>query len=590
MQKVASDFTMHRAAEATLDSPSLAPAFVRSADAPLRGLDSSPPLVDGSGLILRLRALLARLTDSQLSLAISGLLFALCAWPLMLTEVPPYQDLPNHLAAATIMDHPAQYPDFVFNGFLKTNAALFTWLHFAGKVVGIRVAARLFALMVLALNALVMPRFVLSMTRSRKKLVIASFFVWPMIHNWFISMGMLDFALAIPLGLVVLMLLNRRRSAPTLENALFIAAAAACTWYAHVFILMVVELLVVVQLAVDVPTQKTWHERFVRARSLVVPLVPATLLVLVSVYKHVTEPAGEMTGYVDTGKLLPPWELAYNMFAEWSYGFTWLSIGALVPCVALAAIGLARRGRTAPFFSPYAFATLGVLFVVVPYITTNWFHVNSRFIPFLWMAFLVRVPDRLPRWLLVSLGLAAATYSIGMGVDFVRLDGDRAKFTAGVAAVPEGAKLLPLLFTRKLTSENTRSLQHAWGFYVMEKETSAPLLFAHSRSFPVMYKEPPPPQFNHLVLESFAPSMGTSSWMCDALRAGGVFVIDCDAAWRARWAEFWSQALPIYDHVLTWDATPEARALIPAAYRQVFQQDRLTIYERVDPKLTALRE
>jgi hypothetical protein len=277
------------------------------------------------------------------------------------------------------------------------------------------------------------------------------------------------------------------------------------------------------------------------------------------------------------------------MFAEWFYGFTWLSIGSLLACLALAFYGLWRRMKSVPFFSPLALVVLGVFFVLTPYIATNWFHVNSRFIPFLWMAFLVRVPERLPKVLRGALVVAAVTYTVGMGVDFVRLDADRAKFTAGMAAVPEGSRLLPLVFSRKLTSENTRSLQHAWGFYVLEKQTSAPLLFAHSRSFPVMYKEPPPPQFNHLVLESFAPSMGKSNWMCDVLRSGGVAVLHEDAAWRERWAEFWRQALPAYDHVLMWDATPEARALVPPEYHVVFTQDRLTIYERDDSKVTASR-
>ena len=591
MQKVAPEFTLPRTSEATLDGPTLSPpGFGRGAEAPLAGLpERAPGLVAAGGLLRQVRYFTARLTDAQLALAISAVLFAISAWPLVLTEVPPYQDLPNHLAAVTIIQHPAQYPDFVFNGFLKTNAALFTWLFFVGKIVGVKVAARLFSLLVLAMNALVMPRFVLALTESRKKLVVASLFLWPMIHNWFVLMGMLDFALGIPLGMITIVLLNRQRRAPSLENGALIAVAAIATWYAHVFVLMVVGLLALIQVAAPA-SGVTLRARLAQAKALILPLVPATLLILVSVYKHVTEPAGAMTGFVDTGKLLPVWELVYNLFAEWFYGFTWLSIGSLVACLALGLIGLARRKKSVPFFSPYALAILGALYVLVPYITTNWFHVNSRFIPFIWMALLLRVPDRLPKALAGALCVAAVTYSAGMGVDFVRLDRDRAKFTAGIPSVPEGSKLLPLIFTRKLTSENTRSLQHAWGFYVVEKETSAPLLFAHSRSFPLTYKEAPEPQFNHLVLEGFAPSMGTSTWMCDVLRSGGIFVKNCEAAWRERWADFWAQAIPEYDHVLMWDPTPEATALVPDAYRTVFQQDRLTVYERVDGAQAAARE
>jgi len=553
-----------------------------------------PPWSSALGLFGRVRDAFARATDRQLALAMSVTLFALAAWPLALVEVPPYQDLPNHLAAVTVITHPERYPEFVSNGFLKTNAALFTWLYFVGKVVGVKVAAKLFALLVLAANALVLPRFVLHFT-NRRTMLVAGLFVWPMIHNWFVSMGMLDFAMGVPLALILLMLLDRRRTAPTWANGALVLATTLLTWYAHVFALMVANLLVAVHLVslgvrtvrpregADERARRDGRAAWLReAQRLIVPQLPAITLMLVSVYQHVTEPVGKMTGYVSTGQLLPPWELAYNLWAEWLYGFTWLSISSFVPAVVLTIYAYVHRKDAPTFFSPAALLTLLFLFVFSPYIATNWFHVNSRFIPFLWMAALVRLPERLDRRLAGLLALSAALYSVGMGVDFVRLDRDRAKFTAGMSAVPEGAKLLPLVFRRKLTSENTRSLLHAWGFYVMEKQTSAPLLFAHSRSFPVMYREAPPPQFNHLVLESFAPSMGTQTWFCDVLRSGGVFEGDCEGAWRAQWRRFWDQATREYDHLLVWDAPVEALAQIPPVYRIAFQQDRLIIFERTD--------
>jgi hypothetical protein len=217
-----------------------------------------------------------------------------------------------------------------------------------------------------------------------------------------------------------------------------------------------------------------------------------------------------------------------------------------------------------------------------PYVATNWFHVNSRFVPFLWLAALARLPDRLPRRALAFLGVCALSYAAGMGADYLRLRRDWSRFTAGISAVPEGARLLPLIFKSKETSENTRALLHAWGFYVVEKLTSAPLLFAHSRSFPVMYRTPPDPQFNHLVLESFAPTMASPDWGCGILRSGGVVTDDCDAAWRGRWADFWRKAEPKFDHVLMWSAPRDVIAQVPSRYRVAFQRDEVTIFERVD--------
>ena len=72
----------------------------------------------------------------------------------------------------------------------------------------------------------------------------ATFFAWPFVHNWFVSMGMLDFALGVPLSLYALLLLSRQQRAWSWPRAAGIAGVAVATWYAHVFALMVAHLLV----------------------------------------------------------------------------------------------------------------------------------------------------------------------------------------------------------------------------------------------------------------------------------------------------------------------------------------------------------
>jgi hypothetical protein len=567
MQKFADEFSLPQH-EAALEAP----------------LGSSPSIELG-GLGRRAASALARLSDQQLALILGAALFLLAAWPLVLVDVPPFQDLPNHLATVAVIRHLDRYPEFVFNGYFKTNSALFTWLLLVGNVVGTTAAARLFAVMVLALGAFAYPQFVLSFA-GRRKMAVSAFFAWPMVHNWFVSMGMLDFALSVPLATILLVLLNEQRKSPTHRRAVGIGLLGVVTWHAHVFPLLVVLLLI----ALEVGLQRTWSARAMLAKALVVPIIPAAALVAQSLRLHATEPAGAMTGYVALGRILPPWELFYNMWAEWFYGFTWLEIATLVPCIGMGLWAMYRWRASVPFFGPVPLAAVAALYFFTPYVTTNWFHVNSRLIPFLWLAALLRLPDRMPRRLFVVLGACALSYTAGMGTDYVRLRRDWARFTAGIGAVPEGARLLPLIFKSKGSSENTRSLLHAWGFYVTSKLTSAPLLFAHSRSFPVMYRTPPEPQFNHLVLESFAPNMATPAWGCGVLWSGGVTTPDCAVAWRSRWADFWRQATPRFDHVLMWEAPRDVLGLVPPDYRLAFQRDELTIFERREaPVPTASR-
>jgi hypothetical protein len=565
MQKVAPEFTTQRSEVALHALPPSGWHTVRR---------SGPGRVVFA-LRNALGSALARATDSELALLIAALLFLLAAWPLSLVALPPLQDLPNHLAATTVIEHPDRYPGFVFNGFFKTNSALFTWLLLVGRLVGVRLAARLFVLLVLALGAIALPRFVLSFA-GRRRMVVASFFAWPMVQNWFVSMGMLDFAMGIPLATFLLVALNAQRQRPSAARALGIALLSVATWHAHVFPLLVVHLLV----ALHVVMRSTWRERGAHALRLAAPLLPSSALVLASLWLQLTEPVGAMTGYQNLRQMLPPWELFYNLWAEWFYGFTWLEIATLVPCVTMGLWALFNWRESRPLFGPIPFAALGAFYFFSPYIATNWFHVNSRFIPFLWLAALVRLPDRLPsRWLSV-LAACALSYSVGMGIDYVRLQRDWSRFTAGMSAVPDGASLLPLIFRSKGTSENTRSLLHAWGFYVLEKQTSAPLLFAHSRSFPVMYREPPPAQFNHLVLENFAPTMVSPDWMCAVARSGGVAVDDCVNTWRAGWATFWRKAEPRFDYVLMWDAPKGVVDQVPPDYRVVFQRAELVVLGR----------
>jgi hypothetical protein len=519
------------------------------------------------------------LTDGQIALLVSALLFAVGAWPLALVEVPPYQDLPNHLATSTVIENLRAYPEYTFNGFFKTNAALFAWLYLVGKVTGVKLAARLFALITLGANALVWPRFVLYITGSRRRMLAASLFAWPMVHHWFVSMGMLDFSIAVPLSFGLLMALDRQRTRPSVARASLVVGLGALTWYAHVFPLLVVHLLVLIEAA----RKPSWRERASTLRAYALPLAPVTLLALFSVGEQVRDAVGPMTGFMDYQKLLAPWELLYNLWAEWFWGYSNLTLSTLVPCVGLAVLGLAgvvrarrTRSETPTFFSPAALLVLVVLYAFVPYKMTNWFHVNSRLIPYFWMGLMLYLPERLPRAAALALGLSGLLYTAGMGIDYVRLDRDRQEFVAGLEAVPEGARLLPMLFNHKGASANTRNLMHMWGYYVVERRTASPLLFAHSRSFPVTYSSPPPVRFNHLVLESFAPEMATPGLVCKAAARWE----ECDALFQSTWRNFWNDATPRFDHVLLWDAPPEAIAVVPSAYKPVFQRGRLSILAR----------
>src|SRR4051812_18476209 len=110
--------------------------------------EASTPVV-GQGEIPAPRRREHALGDRQLALVIGGVLFVLVGWPLFFLRIPPYQDLPGHLAAVTILANPEKYPEFIPTGFLKPNSLFFLWTLLVGRSIGFVAAAKVFTLFTL---------------------------------------------------------------------------------------------------------------------------------------------------------------------------------------------------------------------------------------------------------------------------------------------------------------------------------------------------------------------------------------------------------------------------------------------------------
>ena len=519
-----------------------------------------------------LETALAGLTDARLVLLVAAVLFALAAWPLLLVDLPPFQDLPNHVATAHIVAHPDLYPQFIFNGLFKSNCLLTLWFCLVGSH-GLFGAARAFTALVLAANAIALPLFVLHFA-GRRAVPVAMLFAWPLVHSFSVSMGFLNFTFAFALSLILLTVLDRQRKQPTPAGGLGVAALSSVVWYAHPFPLAVVGALV----ALHVATRPTWRERIDAGVALLLPLVPAGLLSVVSAQQHLIK-AENSSAASAAFRYLNPWEILRDLWRDVSGAFTWLGSMTIVPAVLLPYFAWPQRRALRPFLSTAAIVILIVSYVGLPEMLSNWNYLNTRLVPFIWAGLALRLPAALPRTAAIVLTVCAISFSAAQGVDYVRLDRDRAEFTAGIEAVPEGATLLPLLFKHGKTSTFTASLSHAWGYYTVAKNTSAPLVFGVERSYPITYKDFPPRKLIPPAFDQFADKYGTPARVCKALSQAPVDAA-CTAAWRELWAGFWQEATPRFSHLLTWAMPPEARPMIPAVYHRVFAQGALEIYAR----------
>jgi hypothetical protein len=516
--------------------------------------------------------LLDALTDAQLIALTATALFALFAWPLLLVSMPPFQDLPNHVVSAHIVAHPDLYPEFVFNGLFKSNALLTLWLYVFGPF-GLFGAARAFAALVVAAMALALPMFVHRFA-GRRALPVAMLCGWPLVHSYSVSMGFLNFSFGVALSLILATVVDRQRERPTLGRALGMGVFSVVLWYSHPFPLGVLGFLV----AAHAFTRPTQRERIAATLTLLVPLVPAGILSLVTAQHHLVK-AEHSTAAHASLFYLNPWELLEHVWLDVSGALTWWGAGTILPAVVLPILAWRRRREAVPFFSWPAVIGIFAVYLALPTMYSNWNYLNTRMVPFLWAGFLLRVPPRLPRALTVGLTLAALSFSVALGVDYVRLDRDSAAFNAGIDAVPERATLLPLEFRRSEHSKFTASLTHAWSYYALAKDTSVPLVFGVERSYPITYREFPPGDLIPPALDRFAENNGTASTACWHLKLPRDSP-ECPSILRAIWKGFWQQAEPRFSHLMTYAMPAEARALIPDSYRRVFVSGNVEIYAR----------
>jgi hypothetical protein len=516
----------------------------------------------------------ARLGDGALAALLGAALFAVAAAPYLLVRQPPLQDYAEHVAAAAMASRAGDYPEYVFNGLLKTNSAFtgFVWL--AGRAIGLERAGFVFVLLVLAANAFALTRFVLHFG-GRARLQVATLFALPFVHNWFVSMGMLNFSLGVSLSLASLIALDAQRVAPSVPRATLAGGALLATWYAHPVPVLAVGLIV----AAQVVSRPTRAELVAEARALLPPHVPVVLAVAASILVHLRDTARLSATGSATSFQTPLW-LAYDLWAHWGYGYTVLSLASLPLAGALALFAAGRVRAPIPFFGPCSLLVLAVAYLAAPYQTVGLGYAGSRIIPYLWMAALVRVPERLGGALAAALALASGLYAAGMAVDTVRLSREEDEFAAGTGVVARGTRLDVFIFSPRLTSRNTWSLSTAWGEYVTRSGARTWEMPGDTPSLPFHWRAAPPARLETSAHHRFMDLVRTEQTFCASREASGLGPGDCGRLWRDEWASYYREVDPFIDAILMWDPPQDSRDRVPSSWTPALHSGRLWIFER----------
>jgi hypothetical protein len=531
-----------------------------------------------ASLAARAVSRVAELSDRQLATLIGGVLAFIGGWPLLFVHLPPYQDLPDHLATVGVLLNPSRYPEFVSNGWLKANSFLVSLLFVLAKGIGLLAAGRVVPVLVVGATAFALPHFVLSFT-DRRRLVVASLFMAPMVHHWWTIMGMLNFSLGFALGLMLFVVLARQADKPSVPRGFAIAGLAALLWFVHGLVLLFVGLLAVVDVVARYSRGEGIAARLRRGRAVLLPLAPMGAVTLGTIFHH------RQFGHVDAVKFQPLIQAVFDLWAHWFLALSFLSAAGLVNALLLLFFALRAARARVPMFSFFAVVVLAAFYFLLPIQVPGVGYLCERALPFLWAWALVRVPDRLPRWTSRLLLASSAAWSIGLGADLLRGGADLDDFIAAAPEVPPGARLLALNFESRGSATNTWCLVHASGMYTVLRGAHPLDLWADSTSMPIMRTHAPTSFVEDPVrIREFQGVAHDPRRYCEALEQTGFSDVDCAARWRETWREFWAEAAPRYDYVLLWGATSELRATVPAEYQPRVARGALQLYARPEAR------
>jgi len=275
-----------------------------------------------------------------------------------------------------------------------------------------------------------------------------------------------------------------------------------------------------------------------------------------------------------------PGELILGLFRHFVLGPSQWSNAAIVTALILLLVCVInRKAPNPPGFAATTLLVLSLCYAFVPIsVIPLWSYFGTRFVPFIWLALLVRVPEHLPPRVVQLLCCCAVASSVGSGAGFLRMSDELQDFKSGVSSVPRGADVLPLLFSVNTRGDYIEPLTHGWAHYTIERGTSADMLWASHSVYAAHYANVPPPAFQHDAIAIQGRLMYSAEVWCGRLvRYTGTQLTDCPTRWQAEWHTYLKEAAQRYQYVLVWDVPEATLAVIEQHFQIVHRQGKLIV-------------
>jgi hypothetical protein len=451
-------------------------------------------------------------------------------FPLLHTAYAPLQDLPQHLAAIRIL-HDFHDPALHFERYFELDLLRTQYLAYY-----LLVDVLAYAMNVERANELVVAASIIALPLSARSLLRAlgkderlALLCFPLTYNAHLVLGFFNFLLAIPLSLAGVALAVRQRRQYSHARAVGLAVLAVVCFYSHVvpFGLM----------CIAIGLCSLARKPLIMVRMLA-PLVPSAIGALIWL-RH--SPAGQATATAAAGAsegpqpLYRPANVALDQLALWltdvlrgegekSRLWLWAALVATIVVVALAErTWHFLRARSSPAASPTAVpagasassaasllgapdalalqlsasiwvlpALCALLYFEMP-TSYDWIWPIAERFPLLAAIWLViALPDG--RWLRNTALAAAFVLSAAAfhhaGKAFTRFDREEVgDFDQALAAIPEGQRVIGLIFDRYSQNQSFAPFLHFVAYYQARKGGAVMFSFADFPQSPFRFRE-----------------------------------------------------------------------------------------------------
>lgn len=417
-------------------------------------------------------------------------------WPIWAFPYIPFQDLPQHLAIASIVhahghDASPLWDMYEVALFRSPYVIYYAFVDLLSYLVPVEVANRAFITVVMVS----WPYAMRSLLRAVGAAESYALLVFPLTYNAHWILGFFNYVAAIPLALWGLALIAKQSRSWCAKRAWLIGAVALLTFYAHVVPFGMLSLG-----AVFLTASRRW-QLWVKQ---LVPLIPAGLAGLVWLFRSASGRATLGAAMqVDT-------QAARATFTgparAWREMHAWLTdvfhtpvddgilIAWVVLVVVAAVIGLARpqiadRRRVAVgVLAPIAF----IAYFVLPTGYQWLWAIAQRFLILACLFVLVALP-RLSRWpttliAVVAIGLSLAQVTVA-GQSFEGFQGEISGLDEAIEAIPSDKKVAGLIWDRGSRHVKYSPLLHSVAYYQQRKGGVVMFTFALNDQSPVRFRQ-----------------------------------------------------------------------------------------------------